>query len=339
KIIARLLEVKNLMGKKSVLFIDEIHRFNKSQQDALLPYVEKGDFILIGATTEYPKAAINPALLSRVHIVELKALHPEGVQVILDGALSRLGHEINKFFPKELLQFIAAITGGDARRALNSLELCLEAGALENLEALKKSILENSRRYDKGGVRHYDVISAFIKSMRGSDPHATVLWLAVMLDGGEDPAFIARRMLIFASEDVGNADPAALTLATSALAAVEKIGLPEARIILGQAATYLASTVKSNAAYMAINDALDFVREKGTQEVPEHLKNYPRPGTLPYKYPHEFKRHFIKQQYSPNATTPKFYKPTEEGREKFLKERLQQLWQNDSSPSSPNDGT
>ena len=328
KVIARLLEIKNLMGKKSVLFIDEIHRFNKSQQDALLPYVEKGDFILIGATTEYPKAAINPALLSRVHIVELRALQPEGVEVLLDRALFRLGKEIYDTFPKDLIQFIAAVTGGDARRALNSLELCLNPGALENLESLKQSVRETSRRYDKGGVRHYDVISAFIKSMRGSDPHAAILWLAVMLDGGEDPAFIARRMLIFSSEDVGNADPSALTLATSTLAAVEKIGLPEARIILAQTVTYLASTVKSNAAYMAINEAQEFVQEKGTQEVPEHLKNYPRPGTPAYKYPHSFKGHFVKQQYSPSAATPKFYRPTEEGREKFLKERLNQLWDN-----------
>ncbi|MBI2520508.1 MAG: replication-associated recombination protein A [Bdellovibrio sp.] len=334
KVISRILEIKSLMGKKSVLFIDEIHRFNKSQQDALLPYVEKGDFILIGATTEYPKAAINPALLSRVHIVELRALQTKDVETLLDRALFRLGTDVYNSFPKDLIPFIASVTGGDARRALNSLEICLNRENLDDLESLKKSILENSRRYDKGGIRHYDVISAFIKSMRGSDPQAAILWLAVMLDGGEDPAFIARRMLIFASEDVGNADPSALNLATSALAAVEKIGLPEARIILAQAVTYLASTVKSNAAYVAINEALDFVRENGTQEVPEHLKNYPRPGTKPYKYPHDFNQHFVKQQYTPNAATPQFYRPTEEGREKFLKERLNKLWGN----TSPSDG-
>jgi len=325
KVIARILEVSATMGKHSVLFIDEIHRFNKAQQDALLPYVERGDFTFVGATTENPKSSIGRALLSRVHLVQLEPHNEKSLMAILERALTVLEMDI----PQDILHFICDKLGNDSRKALNALEMCSEEWAQGHCDVatLKKNILLNARDFDRNQDRHYDVASAFIKSLRGSQPDAALLWLAVMLDGGEDAAFIARRLVIFASEDIGNADPGALTLAVAAMQAVQSIGMPEARIILAQAVTYLASTVKSNASYMAINQALEFVASSSTPIVPDHLKNYPPKGSRPYQYPHSHPGHFIRQEYT-SGEAPRFYFPTLQGREKFLKERLEQLWGN-----------
>lgn len=321
KLIAEALEIKSRLNHEVVIFIDEIHRFNKAQQDALLPYIEEGQFILIGATTEAPRTTINKALLSRVQIIHLNPLTENDLLKILKRAAS-----INQLaFDDEILKVIAHFSNGDARVALNTLE---EANAYENIsiEDIKQLILENARAYDKDGNRHYDVISAFIKSMRGSDPQSAILWLAVMLEGGEDPMFIARRLVIFASEDIGNADPTALTLATSALTAVSQIGMPEARIILGQATTYLASTYKSNSSYLAINEALEYVKSQPTIEVPNHLKNYPPSfEKTKYIYPHNLPGHFVHQKYN-NERGIKFYRPSNQGKEDGLQKRLDSLW-------------
>lgn len=321
KIIAEALDKKKFTGLSSLIFIDEIHRFNKAQQDALLPYIEEGAFTLIGATTENPRVSVNKALLSRMHIIELKTLSADSIEIILHNALKKIDKSLNPDFLKIISQF----AGGDARVALNALEASLN---IENPGAqdIKTLIIENARAYDRGGNRHYDVISAFIKSMRGSDPQSAILWLAVMIDGGEDPVFIARRLVIFASEDIGNADPTALGLAMNALMAVSQIGMPEARIILGQATSYLASTYKSNASYLAINEALAYVSSNETIEVPNHLKNFPAPlpGSKKYLYPHDYENHHVKQEYSP-MKTPTFYRPTNQGKEDGIKKRLDSL--------------
>lgn len=279
-------------NKHSVIFIDEIHRFNKTQQDAILPYVETGAFTLIGATTENPKVSINRALLSRTHQVELAPLQTQSIELILESALAKKGHS----FPPVLLKIIAEFSDGDARVALNLLEASLKLKT-PNEESVKNLIGKSGRAFDKNGDRHYEVISAFIKSMRRNDPQEAILWLAVMIDGGEDPLFIARRLVIFASEDVGNADPGALTLATSALFSISKIGMPEAKIILAQATTYLASTYKSKSAYSAIDEAMLYVENKSTLDS-------------------EF---FLKEK------CPEFYKPTREGKEEGIKRRLDSL--------------
>ena len=319
KLIDQAEDEKALRQVDSIIFIDEIHRFNKAQQDALLPYIEVGSFTLIGATTENPRVSVNKALLSRMHIIELKILSSEAIEKILHNALLKTNSSFDETFTKT----IASYAGGDARVALNSLEAALKLNS-PTIESVKELIIENARAFDKGGNRHYDVISAFIKSMRGSDPQAALLWLAVMIDGGEDPVFIARRLVIFASEDVGNADPTALTLAVSALTAISQIGMPEARIILAQATTYLASTYKSNAAYLGINMALEYVKANATIEVPHHLKNYPPPEAKKYIYPHDHPGHWVKQDYAP-AHSPSFYRPTKEGKEDGLKKRLDSL--------------
>ncbi|MDD4974606.1 MAG: replication-associated recombination protein A [Bacteriovorax sp.] len=320
KLILAAQEMRERLGQEAIIFVDEIHRFNKAQQDALLPYIEEGAFTLIGATTENPRVSINKALLSRMHIVQLKELTPDDIYKILLQTKEKFSLEIDA----GLLIIIADFAGGDARVALNTLEA---AAKLKNptKEEIKLLIIENARAFDKGGNRHYDVISAFIKSMRGSDPQAAIHWLAVMIDGGEDPVFIARRLVIFASEDVGNADPTALTLATSALHSVSNIGMPEARIILAQATTYLASTYKSNAAYLAIDQALEYVRSQATIQVPDHLKNHPPMGSQKYLYPHSYDNHFVKQNYTQNPI-PNFYIPTLEGKEDGLRKRLEKLW-------------
>lgn len=321
KIIQSAGESGGFFNKPSIIFIDEIHRFNKAQQDALLPHVEKGNFILIGATTEYPQTSINRALLSRMQTVELRKLKANEVQSLLEKTIQSFEVTINE----NLIEKVATWSDGDARRALNYLEL-LSKMPLEKQteEAAEKIILAQSRQYDRNNDRHYDVISAFIKSMRGSDPDAAILWLAVMLDGGEDPKFIARRLLIFAAEDVGNADPHALTMANSTLQAVSQIGMPEARIILGQTTTYLASTVKSNASYLAINEALAYVRSQSTIEVPAHLKNH-GPESKNYKYPHNFPHHYVDQEYTNEKLPQSFYRPTNMGAEKKIAERLKNL--------------
>lgn len=320
KLIQAAEETRDRFGKEAIIFVDEIHRFNKAQQDALLPYIEEGAFTLIGATTENPRVSVNKALLSRMHIVQLKELSSEDIYKILIQTKNKFELVIDE----GLLLIIADFAGGDARVALNTLEA---AAKLKNptKEEIKLLIIENARAFDKGGNRHYDVVSAFIKSMRGSDPQAAIHWLAVMIDGGEDPVFIARRLVIFASEDIGNADPTALTLATSALHSISNIGMPEARIILAQATTYLASTYKSNAAYLAIDQALEYVRSQATIHVPDHLKNHPPEGSRPYLYPHSYDNHFVKQNYTQNPI-PTFYIPSQEGKEDGLKKRLEKLW-------------
>jgi putative ATPase len=321
KLIAEALEIRERLHHEIVIFIDEIHRFNKAQQDALLPYIEEGIFTLIGATTEAPRTSLNKALISRVQIIHLNSLNENDLVQILKNAENKFNLKAND----QIIKVIANFSNGDARIALNTLEECQK---FENPtpETVKELIIENARAYDKGGDRHYDVISAFIKSMRGSDPQAAILWLAIMLEGGEDPFFIARRLVIFASEDVGNADPQALTLATSAMNAISNIGMPEARIILAQATTYLASTYKSNASYLAINEALEFVKENPTIEVLDHLKNFPpKYSKQNYLYPHHYDQHFVHQQYAPK-NFPQFYRPTTQGKEEGILRRLVGLW-------------
>lgn len=325
KLISNIKEVRRDLGVESLLFVDEIHRFNKAQQDALLPYVESGEITFVGATTENPRVSVNKALLSRCQIIELKPLEVSDMRALLDRAIEHESIAIDS----ELVDIMAKESAGDARFALGLLEKSSERLAHQNgfnADDLYALIRSSARTYDKDADRHYDVISAFIKSMRGSDPQAAILWLAVMLDGGEDPVFIARRLIIFASEDVGNADPSALPLAVAALQSVQSIGMPEARIPLAQVTTYLASTVKSNAAYLAINEALEYVSNHGTMPVPEHLKNQSRdPNRTKYLYPHDHEGHFVTQQYAPKGT-PTFYRPTEMGREKNILERLKTLW-------------
>lgn len=326
KIIQEVIELRNNFKKDSIIFIDEIHRFNKSQQDALLPHLERGDFTLIGATTENPRIALNKALCSRLQTMELYPLELNDLEKILLSAVSST--EIK--CPEEVISFLAKYSNGDARMALNYLEIIINRFKQNptheiSLSDVKSTILENARQYDKSSDRHYDVISAFIKSMRGSDPNAAVLWLAVMLEGGEDPVFIARRMVVFASEDIGNADPSALNLAISALVAAQNIGMPEVRINLSQVAIYLASTFKSNASYKAINESMSFVLENPTIEVPNYLKSRPRKdNSKTYDYPHDFPNHYVKQDYTINSI-PEFYRPTAQGKEKLLKEHLQKL--------------
>ncbi len=320
KIIAEVERLKNDLGTECTIFIDEIHRFNKAQQDALLPYVERGTFCLIGATTENPRHSVNRALLSRLQTVELKSLDQKALLQILENATSRFEIPMDR----SSLQVIADHCGGDARKALNILEIATST-KVESRENLVKLVLENARNYDRNQDRHYDVISAFIKSMRGSDPDAALLWLAIMIDGGEDPVFIARRLVIFASEDVGNADPQALTLAVSTLTAVANIGMPEARINLAQATTYLAATTKSNASYEALNLALEYVQEHPTIDTPDHLKNHPSSGCKQkYLYPHSYPGHYVKQRYT-CQDIPNFYRPSDQGIEKNIKKRLADL--------------
>jgi putative ATPase len=304
---------------QAVIFIDEIHRFNKAQQDALLPYLEAGEFVLFGATTENPNTSLNKAILSRVQKWRLEPLDDDSLMSILKNACEQMD-----FHPKqEILEYLAKHTNGDARVALNQLEsLHQNKSDLENLnfETIKENILQENRRYDKDSERHYDVISAFIKSVRGSDVDAALLWLAVMLDGGEDIEFIARRLIILASEDVGNADPRALQMATSAHYGIKNIGMPEARIILAQATTYLAKAPKSNASYRAIDAALDYVRNNPTIEVPTHLRNH-HPDKKNYRYPHNATNHWLDQRYSNEDET--FFESSQMGYEK-LQEDFQQ---------------
>ena len=310
--------------RRTILFIDEIHRFNKGQQDFLLPYVEDGRIILIGATTENPFFEVNAALLSRVKIVRLEKLTTADIKKILARAV-----ELEKFSVEErALEIIADFADGDARMALNLLEQASFSGKIF-VDTLKDLLGEKIRRYDKKGDNHYDTASAFIKSMRGSDPDAAIFYLAKMIDGGEDLKFIARRMVICAAEDVGNADPQALILANAATQAAQFVGLPEARIILAQAVTYIASAPKSNAAYLAIDKAL-----ADTQgDVPKHLRDTHYKGAktfghgVGYKYPHDFKNHFVKQQYLPDEKiSARYYEPTTQGAEVAIKERLEKFW-------------
>jgi len=314
--------------------VDEIHRFNKTQQDALLPHVEKGEIILVGASTQNPYFSLVPALSSRSLIFPFRPIPADELKKLLYRAISDkkgLGeYEIS--LQQEAAEFIASISNGDARKALNILELAflspLESSSKSaeiSLAQVKEVTQDRSIYYDEDD--HYNTISAFIKSMRGSDPDATVYWMAKMLEAGEDPVFIARRIVICAAEDVGNADPQALVVAVSALQAFEKIGLPEGRIPLSMAALYVATAPKSNAAYVAIDNAIDAVRNEPAREVPDHLKDASYKSArklgagVGYLYPHSFDGHYVKQAYMPQQKT--FYTPSSEGFEKIIQKRLQ----------------
>lgn len=318
-------EQRKYYRRRTILFIDEIHRFNKGQQDFLLPYVEDGRITLIGATTENPFFEVNAALLSRVKIVRLEKLTTDDIKKILRRAVEVEGFDVEE----QALNVIADFADGDARMALNLLEQATFAGKV-TVETLRDLIGEKIRRYDKRGDNHFDTASAFIKSMRGSDPDAAIFYLAKMIDGGEDLNFIARRIVICAAEDVGNADPQALILANAAAQSVQFVGLPEARIILAQAVTYVASAPKSNAAYLAIDKAL----ADTAGEVPKHLRDTHYKGAkafgngVGYKYPHDFDNHFVKQQYLPDKKiSARYYEPTAQGYEATIKKRLESLWQ------------
>lgn len=330
-----------MYGKKTILFIDEIHRFNKGQQDYLLPFVEDGTVILIGATTENPYFEVNAALLSRSIIFELHPLSAENIKTLLQRAVSDekgLAAYKAKIDP-DALDFLAEISGGDARMALNAIELGVlttqrsEDGIIHiTQEVATECIQKRVVRYDKSGDNHYDTISAFIKSMRGSDPDAAVYYLARMLYAGEDIKFIARRIMICASEDVSNADPMALVVATSAAQAVERIGMPEARIILAQAVTYVASAPKSNSAITAIDEAMESVRNEKISGIPTHLQDahYKSASKLGhgvgYQYAHAFPNHYVEQQYLPDELVGRaFYRPTKNGYEKTIQEYFKKI--------------
>ena len=336
-------DLQGMYGKKTILFIDEIHRFNKGQQDYLLPFVEDGTIILIGATTENPYFEVNGALLSRSSIFELKALGREDIRTLILRAVNDTEKGMGSFraqIDEDALEFLADISGGDARNALNAVELGIlttdraEDGIIHiTLEVASECIQKRVVNYDKKGDNHYDIISAFIKSMRGSDPDAAVFYLAKMLYAGEDIKFIARRIMICASEDVGNADPMALTVAVSAAQAVERIGMPEAQIILSQAVTYVATAPKSNSACNAIFAAGEAVRQNRTT-VPVHLQDAHYKGAQKlghgtgYKYAHDYPGHYVKQQYLPDEIKDaRFYEPGVLGYEKTIREYLEKIRQ------------
>ncbi len=330
-----------MYGKKTILFVDEIHRFNKSQQDYLLPFVEDGTVILIGATTENPYFEVNSALISRSVIFELKSLTREEIGQLLDRAVTDEKKGMGSYhavLEPDARDFLADISGGDARAALNAIELGIlttpvgEDGKIHiDLATASECIQKRVVRYDKTGDQHYDTISAFIKSMRGSDPDAAVYYLAKMLYAGEDIKFIARRIMICASEDVGNADPQALQVAVAAAQAVERVGMPEAQIILSQAVTYVACAPKSNAACNAVYEAMASVRSKKTT-VPPHLQDAHYKGSqqlghgIGYKYAHDYPNHYVEQQYLPSEILGEvFYRPTENGYEKEIRQYFRRI--------------
>lgn len=338
-----------MYGKKTILFVDEIHRFNKSQQDYLLPYVEDGTLILIGATTENPYFEVNGALLSRSRIFELKALEKDDVKELVLRAVRDEKKGMGSYhavIDDEAADFLADVSGGDARAALNAVELGVLTTERDpadglihiTLDVAQECIQKRAVRYDKDGDNHYDTISAFIKSMRGSDPDAAVYYLARMLYAGEDIKFIARRIMICAAEDVGNADPQALTVAVSAAQAVERIGMPEAQIILSQAVLYVATAPKSNSACNAIFEAMDAVKTQRSMPVPVHLQDSHYGGSaklghgIGYRYAHDYPNHYVKQQYLPDGMEGRcFYHPSENGYEskiakhmRFLRESVQE---------------
>lgn len=333
---------QGMYGKRTILFIDEIHRFNKSQQDYLLPFVEDGTLILIGATTENPYFEVNGALISRSIIFELKPIPVEGVKELIRKAVYDSERGMGAYdavIEEDALDFLADLSGGDARHALNAVELGIMTtersgdGKIHiTLDVAQECIQKRVMRYDKTGDNHYDTISAFIKSMRGSDPDAAVYYLARMLYAGEDVAFIARRIMICAAEDVGNADPQALVVATNASLAVERIGMPEAQIILSQAACYVACAPKSNAAYGAVDKAMQVVEATGNLPIPPHLQDAHYKGAAKlghgtgYKYAHDYPNHYVEQQYLPyELNGQEFYKPSGNGYEVKIKEHISRL--------------
>ena len=329
------------LNTPTVLFIDEIHRFNKAQQDALLHSVEDGTLTLIGATTENPSFEVISPLLSRCRVLKLKSLEKNVLKSILLNAINidvvLMKHNIS--FKDGTQEKLVLASGGDARKMLNTLEAAVTMSnqdgktVVVDKKLLSEALQSKSQIYDKAGDYHYDTISAFIKSVRGSDPDAAVYWLAIMLEGGEMPEFVARRLIILASEDIGNADPQALGIATSGFQAVHVIGMPEAALILAQVTIYLASAPKSNASYVAVTQAINKVKEEGTSSVPLHLRNAPTPLMKSfdygkdYTYPHNHPDHFTDVNYFPEemAQTP-FYKPTNQGYEEFISKRLKDLW-------------
>ena len=340
-VVSRAKDNLGMYGRKTILFVDEIHRFNKGQQDYLLPFVEDGTVILIGATTENPYFEVNGALLSRSVIFELKPLEKADILELIHRALTDTERGMGSYgadITEDAAEFLADIAGGDARSALNAVELGVltteqsEDGRIHlTQEVMAECIQKRTVRYDKTGDNHYDTISAFIKSMRGSDPDAAVYYLAKMIYAGEDERFIARRIMICASEDVGNADPMALTVAVSAAQAVERIGFPEAQIILAQAASYVACAPKSNSAVNAISAAMESVKTKRTS-VPPHLQDahYPGAGKLGhgtgYKYAHDYPNHYVEQQYLPDEVLgEKFYELSDNGYERQIKERFRKI--------------
>lgn len=339
RVISSAKERLKIQGQKTILFVDEIHRFNKAQQDGFLPYVEDGTIILIGATTENPYFEINSSLLSRVKIYKLNPLTKEEILKIIYFTLQDEKRGLKKYNVKiddNALSFIAEISSGDARIALSSIEISAlsippdkNGKRIITLEVAKDTLQKATTVYDKNGDAHYDTISAYIKSMRGSDPDASLYWLARMLYGGEDPKFIARRLIICASEDVGNADPLALLIATSCFLAVDFIGMPEAQIPLAQATVYIASAPKSNAAYLGIKKAMEDVENLERKPVPLHLRDASYKGAKnlghqkDYQYPHDFPGHFVEQNYVPeNIKGRTYYEPTDIGYEAKIKERM-----------------
>lgn len=342
EVVGKAKELQGMYGKRTILFIDEIHRFNKSQQDYLLPFVEDGTIILIGATTENPYFEVNGALISRSIIFELKPIPKDAVKELVRKAVTDGERGMGSYravIDEEALDFLADIAGGDARHALNAVELGVmttERGEDDQihitLEVAQECIQKRAARYDKNGDSHYDTISAFIKSMRGSDPDAAVYYLARMLYAGESVTFIARRIMICAAEDVGNADPQALVVATNASLAVERIGMPEAQIILSQAAVYVACAPKSNASCEAIAQALGEVERSGSLPIPTHLQDAHYKGAAKlghgtgYKYAHDYPNHYVEQQYLPYELSGReFYNPSGNGYEVKIREHMKRI--------------
>lgn len=340
EVVSKAKESLTMYGRKTILFIDEIHRFNKGQQDYLLPFVEDGTVILIGATTENPYFEVNPALVSRSLLFELQPLEPKDVEKLLQRAVEDEEKGMGAYgavLEEDARTFLADICGGDARSALNALEIGVLSTAPSadglihiTLDVAEECIQRRKLRYDKGGDNHYDVISAFIKSMRGSDPDAAVYYLARMIEAGEDPKFIARRIMICAAEDVGMADPRALMVAAAADFALERVGMPEGQIPLSEAAVYVATAPKSNASYMAIENARNAVRQTQIKTVPPHLQDAHYKGAAKlgrgtgYKYAHDFPGHYVRQQYLPDELAGAvFYEPGDNGYEKEVKEYME----------------
>ena len=332
-------KTRRIEARQTLLFIDEIHRFNKAQQDTLLHAIEDGLIVLIGATTENPSFEVNRALLSRMQVYILQPLGDDEVRKVIDRAIASDRLFAGAGLVVGDMDFLLQYAGGDARKALNALEASMslvpmgKSPVVIDRNMLETALQHRAPEYDKGGESHYDTVSVFIKSMRGSDPDAALFWMAKMIEGGEDPKFIARRMVIFASEDIGNADPYALTLAISVFHAVEMIGLPEARINLAQGVTYLAGCPKSNASYQGLNEAAADVKAGGPFPIPLYLRNAPTSFMKEigygqgYRYPHSYPGHFVEEHYFPDMMAPKaYYRPGTEGREKFIKERLESLW-------------
>lgn len=336
EVIARAKDALAFDGQRTILFIDEIHRFNKAQQDALLPHVENGTLTLIGATTENPFFEVNKALLSRCQVMELKRLERDDLELLVERALQEMEKTQSLLLRPEGREALLSASGGDGRILINTLEIAVlstppdaEGVVVLDFDAVQNSVQKKIVRYDKGEEEHYNIISAFIKSVRGSDPDAAVYYLARMLEGGEDPLFIARRLVILASEDIGNAQPMGLVLANACFQACMQIGLPEARIILSQATTFLASSPKSNASYLAVERAQEYVRTHSLPDIPDHLKDthYVGAGQLGrgegYRYPHDFPGGYVLQKYLPDGIIKEvFYEPKEIGEERILRDYL-----------------